>query len=284
MSDRLDLLFPVGRMVAGDMYRGRSEDAEGRPLVYKTGANQGQPRQDFYFGLAIPKQGDVHWNQTEWGAQIWNFAQKHFPSLDLTQPNVRFAWKIRDGDSTQPNSKGIRDCDREGYAGHWVVYFSSSVPPRLYHMVNNQAVPLNEPNAIKPGYFIEVYGNIASNGSTQQPGIYVNHGMVCLAGYGPEIVIGPDAASVGFGGAALPPGASATPPGGLNPAPAPQAAPAPAPQPTPPQQPVQPAHDFLNVPPPSAPNRNVNGQVYTAEQLRAAGWTDDQINAAPLAG
>lgn len=300
MSERLDLLFPVGRMVAGSMYDGRSEDAEGRPLVYKSGANQGQPRQDFYFGLAIQKQGEAHWNQTAWGAQIWDFAQKHFPSLNLAQPGIRFAWKIKDGDSTQPNSRGVRDCDREGYPGHWVVYFSSSVPPRLYHMVNGQAQPLNEPNAIKPGYYIEVFGNIASNGSSQQPGIYMNHSMVCLAGYGPEIVIGPDVGSVGFGSAQLPPGASATPPGGLVPptpapaapvqqAPAPAPAPAPQPQAAPPvqQQPVQPAHDFLNPPAPTPAaetSRIVAGQVYTDSQLRAAGWSDEQINSAPLAG
>ena len=45
---------PVGRLVAGSLYKGQDKDAEGRPLVVKNGPQAGQPRLDFYFAIAIP--------------------------------------------------------------------------------------------------------------------------------------------------------------------------------------------------------------------------------------
>lgn len=72
----------------------------------------------------------------------------------------------------------------------------------------------------------------------------------------------PPAASSAMPQTAAPAASSVVPAAGnVTPPPAPQAAPTPPPQP---------AHDFLTV----------NGQQFTAEQLRAGGWTEEQINAA----
>ena len=49
---------PVGRLVMGSLYDGQDTDAEGRPLVYKTGPDAGKPRKNFFFGIAIQKGSD----------------------------------------------------------------------------------------------------------------------------------------------------------------------------------------------------------------------------------
>ena len=72
MSQEIKILLPVGRIVGGSLYKGQDKDAEGHPLVVKTGPNAGQARVRYYVGYAIPKGQETHWNQTPWGAQIWN--------------------------------------------------------------------------------------------------------------------------------------------------------------------------------------------------------------------
>lgn len=208
---RLDILFPVGRIVGGNLYKARTQDAEGKPLVFKTGAKQGQPRSDFYFAIAIPKNpGEQHWAQTEWGQKIYQYGAAAFPAM---YQNPMFAWKIKDGDSTIPNRRNKRPCDQPGHPGHWIVSFGGGYAPRIYNRDGTQPMP--EVDAVKPGYWVQVYGNVEDNGSPNQPGIYINHSLVAFQGYGPEIVIGPDAAAVGFGQAALPAGVSAAPVGGM---------------------------------------------------------------------
>jgi hypothetical protein len=80
MSTKQEILTPVGRLVQGSLYNPNTTDAENRPLVFKSGANAGQPRVDYYFGLAIAKQGEQHWSQTEWGAKIWALGNAAFPN------------------------------------------------------------------------------------------------------------------------------------------------------------------------------------------------------------
>lgn len=260
------ILTPVGRLVAGSLYKAQTTDSEGRQLQVKNGPQAGQPRSDWFFAIAIPKQGEQHWSQTPWGKTIWETGHSAFPQGQGQSPT--FAWKIVDGDSTVPNSVGKRPCDREGYPGCWVLHWSSGFAPKIYN--SNGTQQITEPDAVKLGYYIQVHGSVDGNGSSQKPGIYLNHSMVALAAYGPEIIVGPDAAAVGFGqGVALPPGASATPPAGsFNPAPPMPAAGAPvAPAALPalpagavsspalpvmpsalPQVPVQPHPAFLQVP------------------------------------
>lgn len=276
MNNRADILTPVGgRLVLGSLYEPQTTDAENRPLVIKTGPNAGQPRVDYFFAVAIPKGSGAHWSQTDWGIKIQAVGLAGFPNGQTQSP--LFAWKVVDGDSQIPNKVGKKPVDREGYAGHWVLHFSGGFAPSL---VNNDGTKqLLEPNAINLGDYVQVFGSVTDNGSQQQPGVFLNHRFVALTGYGPRIVSGPDAKTVGFGGA-LPAGASATPvAGGFNPAPiTPTVTPV---LPTP----IQPYHPILQpgvmpvppvVPPPAAPVRVMlpTAQGATYEQLIANGWTD----------
>lgn len=213
---RQDILFPTGRLVGGNLYKPRTVDAEGRPLVYKSGPDVGKPREDFYFSLAIAKNPGEHWASTQWGALIWAAGHAFQPTAGQ---NPKFAWKVQDGDSQVPNQKGKKNAERVGYPGHWIVSFSSAYAPRIYN--RDGSSPITEVDAVKPGYFVQVLGDVDANGSTQQPGVFINHKMIALQAYGEEIVFGPDAASVGFGQGALPAGASAVPAGALAAPPAP---------------------------------------------------------------
>lgn len=288
MATRTDLLTPIGRLVAGSLYKGQTTDAEGRPLLVKNGPQAGQPRTDYFFAIAIPKGQEKHWAETAWGAKIWQTGHAAFPQGQAQHP--QFAWKVTDGDSQIPNKRGIKPSSRPGYAGCWVLAFSSGFPPKIFNADGSQQIL--EPDAVKLGYYIQVFGNVSGNESMQQPGVFLNHGMVAFAAYGEEIHIGPDASAVGFGGAPLPAGASAAPIGGaFNPAPpaapavaaapgipAPTAPTSPAPSastaPSPSSPPITPAPQFLA--PPAAPVRVMlpAAQGATYEQLIGNGWTD----------
>lgn len=287
MAENVNFTTPVGRIVAGNLYKGSDKDADGNPLLVKSGPNAGQPRVDFFFAVAIPKGPEQHWSQTEWGAKIWAVGHQAFPQA---ANSPAFAWKVTDGDSQVPNTKGKKPCDREGYKGHWVLAFSSGYAPRIYNADGSQAI--TELDAVKPGYYVQVNGTIGGNGSQQRPGVFLNHSMVALSGYGPEIISGPDATAVGFGTAPLPPGASAVPIAAMQP-PAPPAAPvvaAPVPAYVPPPVAAAPAapvpvpvapHTAILTPPappvaPVAPARVMlpAAQGATYEQMIANGWND----------
>ena len=211
-AESINFTTPVGRLVSGSLYKGQTTDAEGKPLIVKNGNNAGQPRVDFYFAVALEKKGEQHWNQTEWGQKFWSVGEKSFPNGQFRSPT--FAWKIIDGDSEVPNRAGRRPCDREGFRRHWVLSFSSGYAPKIFN--SNGTALLTEVDAVKLGYYIQVAATCAGNESTQQPGVYLNHNMVAHSGYGPEIIVGPDPASVGFGQSPLPAGASAAPVGGFG--------------------------------------------------------------------
>lgn len=300
MSTRQDILTPVGRLVGGSLYKGSDKDADGKPRTVKTGANAGQPAIQYFFMLAIPKGPEQHWASTTWGAKIWACGHAAFPAA---AQSPTFAWKVKDGDSQIPNRRGKKPCDIEGAKGCWLLSFASGFPPKIFNADGTQQIL--EVDAVKPGYFVQVYGSVDGNGSAQQPGVFLNHGMVALSAYGTEINLGADASTVGFGaGAALPAGASAAPlTQAFNPAP-PAAAVPPAPMPGAPAIPgaapslpappipgsvpaptaVAPAPGFLAPPPPlaapaappAAPVRQMTaaaGGVSYEDHIKA-GWTD----------
>ena len=224
MAQKVNITSPVGRIVMGSLYDPSTTDAEGKPLVVKTGPNAGQPRVNYFFALAIPKGAEPHWAHTPWGQQIWNVGNQAFPNA---AQSPAFAWKIEDGDSQIPNKKGRKPCDNEGWRGHWILKFSGGFAPKVYQQEGAGYVQVMQKDFCKPGYFVEVAFSVDGNGSQSQPGVYINHSMVCFRAYGPEISFGPDVASAGFGQSALPVGASMTPPAGAIPMPqAPAAAPA----------------------------------------------------------
>lgn len=221
---KINITSPVGRIVMGSLYDPSTTDAEGKPLVVKTGPNAGQPRVNYFFALAIPKGPEPHWAHTAWGQQIWNVGNQAFPQA---AQSPAFAWKIEDGDSQIPNKKGRKPCDNEGWRGHWILKFSGGFAPKVYQQEGAGYVQVMQKDFCKPGYFVEVAFSVDGNGSQSQPGVYLNHSMVCFRAYGQEIQFGPDVASAGFGASPLPAGASMTPPAGAIPMPqAPAAAPA----------------------------------------------------------
>lgn len=303
MSQKVNITSPVGRIVMGSLYDPNTTDAEGKPLVVKTGPNAGQPRVNYFFALAIPKNpGETHWAQTAWGQQIWNVGNQAFPNI---AQSPAFAWKIEDGDSQIPNKKGRKPCENEGWKNHWILKFSGGFAPKVYQQEGAGYVQAMQKDFVKPGYFVEVAFSVEGNGSQSQPGVYLNHSMVCFRAYGQEIQFGPDVSSAGFGAAPLPAGASMTPPAGAIPMPSAPAAVAPAvpamPAPSAAPIPVTPNPAFVQVPPPVAaaapvamgvPNVPVappatpaapvhqmtpaaNGIAY--EAYIAQGWTDTQL-------
>lgn len=291
----VNLTTPVGRIVQGELWKPQpvTDQRTNQPKL----GTDGHPLVQHFFALAIPKQpGHTHWAQTEWGQKIWAEGNRAHPNF---APHPTFSWKIEDGDSQIPNKKGKKNADRVGFPGNWILKMRSGFPPKGYNADGSAALPAE---SFKCGYFAQVNINVAGN-TGDSPGVYLNPVMVALAGYGEEIVSGPDVSEAGFGqGTQLPPGASAVPTGGfVPPTPSAPAAPAYGPPGMPPSAPypaagappanpssplpaamAPPNPAFLGVPPPvpaappAPPARQMtakaNGATY--EQLIAAGWND----------
>ena len=271
-NNEIQLLTPPGRIVLGNPHTGNKTDAEGKPLVVKTGLNAGQPRVNYYVGLAIEK------THAEWSAlysEIYNRALQNWPQFFNAQQQCilpTFAWKITDGDSIIPNKKGTKPSDKEGHPGHWILNLSDGFAPKCYKHENGGWVEIVD-NSIKCGDYIRCSITVKPNGSDNNPGIFLNLKMVEFLGYGTEIVNGPSPDQV-FGSAtrpALPAGASAAPTAPTTTVGAGM---------TPPGAGMTPGAAMT---PPSAPDLievkyiTSDGGQWTADQLKAVNYTDDQI-------
>lgn len=302
MADtRKSFTTPVARFVAGSLYKENTTDAEGKPLVYKSGPKIGQPRVDFFFALAVPKGAEKTWFETSWGQMILQVGAQCFPQAYQTPS---FAWKVEDGDSVIPNKKGKKPCDREGYPGHWILKTSGGYAPKTYILnASGGTEQINTVDAIKPGYYVQAVITVDGNGSPNQPGVYLNHSTVCLRAVHHEIFFGPNVDEAGFGAAPLPAGVSTVPPAMAVPMPAVPGVPTlpsvpvavlPSITATPspiPNVPVIPNLAFLQgaavpavptaVPVPPVPSRTMTAKAGGAsyEALVANGWTDDLLRA-----
>lgn len=290
---------PVARLVGGSVGKAQEKDADGKPYTIKSGPNMGKPTVKYYTALAIPKQGEAHWVSTEWGQKIWAVGHGAFPGI---AQSPQFAWKVEDGDSQIPNTKGKKPCDRPGYKGNWILHCSTSLPIKACNADGSAAI---DPAQIKCGYYVQAAVMCAGNNSSQKPGIYLNPEAIALVGVGEEIVQGLDTAAVGFGGAQLPPGASAPPNLLTGAPPVPGVAPAvpgvaaqvtpPIPGAVPPANPAilgaLPAVPGVAVPPappaapaappapPAGPQMTPKAAGQTYEAFRAAGWSDEAMRA-----
>jgi hypothetical protein len=275
MEDQNLFILPPCRLVQGSLYTPQTTDAEGKPLTIRTGPNAGKPRVNYYFAVAIPKGREQLWSETEWGRIIFAVGYAAMPNhAGLPE----FAWKIGDGDSAIPNSEGNRPCDNDGFKGCWIVRLSGGFPPTLFDVDTMQ--PLLEPDFINLGDYVEVAGNVTSNNSKQNPGVYLNHTHVGFRAYGQRIIVKQqiDPKTLGFGKRPLPPGASPTPPASANGGPT-----SPSKPPAPPSNPTAPVPHtgILNPPPPPSPpsgpvmTAKANGATY--EQMIATGWTHAQL-------
>jgi hypothetical protein len=281
----------IFRLVSGSVHEAQTKDSKGNPLTIKSGPNAGQPTQRYSFGIAVPKVPGKHWSESgiDWLTLIWQTGHEQMGALAQRKD---FSWKVQDGDSTEVNKANRRNCDNEGWPGHWVVFFSSSFAPKCF---TADAQAETDPKNIKRGHYVRVAGSVIGNGDTGNPGVYVNHSMVLHSGIGPEITFGPDAKTAFAAPAAAPAGmapvpqtpaqAAFAPPPAATPAP-PPAAPLPARTPPPAPVAVQPSPSFIApppaavAPPPAAPARVWKEAGTTYEQYIAAGWNDDQLRAA----
>lgn len=214
---------PVGRLVQGDCFTPQTTDQQGNPRVVKTGPNAGQPNPQYFIAVAFAK------NDPNFPAFYALFDQEARESFPALFPNggqcvhPQFAWKIIDGDGV--DSSGKPNSAKEGFAGHWIVRFSSGFAPKCFHAGHYQPhEQITDPLQLRRGYYVRVNGTIQGNNNAQRPGLFVNLNLVELSGYGQEIISGPSAQDA-FSGSApvLPAGATATPAAA---APAPMAAPA----------------------------------------------------------
>ena len=205
---RETFLSPVGRMVMGSLYEPQTKNAVGEPLTFKSGKNQGKPRVNYFFALAIRKTGELNWRDVDWGKKIYSDIAALYPNKEYLRPN--FHWKIVDGDSQIPNTHGIKPCDRVGYPGHWVITFSGAFAPVILDKQGNR---LDKEGMINCGDFIQVNMSVNSNGATTQKlGVVFNCTHAALIGYGEPIEFKKeiDPKTLGFS-QQLPPGASETP-------------------------------------------------------------------------
>lgn len=249
------LTSPRGRLVQGDAFEPQTTDQNGAPLTIKTGPNAGQPTRRWFIGVAFPKADPrtlpylkqmADFAAQQWPAYFPNGATGQPPMFGCTHP--RFSIKIMDGDGVDENGKPNRE--KEGFAGHWVVKYSTSLQaPGVWQEPDfDEMARITDPRHLPRGYFCRVNHTVQSNENDQRPGMYVNLDKIAISAdqAGAAVIqSGPTAAQAfgaapSGGGGAPAPAAPATPPaaGGLQPMP---------------------------------------GAAYTIEALRTAGWTDDQI-------
>lgn len=288
-----DIMTTVGRLVSGhpmEMHAAMDD----RTNVQKT-FKDGSLQFNQSVGIAFPKNGTTHWNQTDWGQKIEAAAIAAWPRGEHGMRT--FSWKITDGDSTEPNKKMVTPVSREGYAGHWVLFASSCFATPCYNLGAYQPHQvIQNKDAIKRGDYVRLVFTTASNNSTDSPGMYINPVMLELSRAGQQIMSGnaPDAAAAFGGSAPVIPQGALVDTGVVTPTTV-------APTATPPPQTVTPAHDLVQpqvpgnatpppvlapVPPVVAVEQSyvVQGAVYTRSALLSmAGWTEANLVGLTLA-
>lgn len=272
---------PVARIVQGDAFEPQLKNQQGAPRVVQSGPNAGQPAPQWFLALAHPKgtpETNAHLMEilgaaaTSWPSLFPNGVNLAAPNFGCVMPT--FASKIIDGDGF--DTAGKSNATKEGFAGHWVVRYTSGYAPKCYpHGRHAPADMITDPKEIRRGYYARIAGTIDTNANPTKPGMYVNVGLVELAGKGVEIVSGPDAGAAFSTPVTLPPGATALP--GPAPGTPPNASAAFTP-PAPPTPPATPAAPYTGYMAPSAGLVMLpaaNGATY--EAMKAAGWTDEAM-------
>lgn len=256
---------PTGRLVWGDptKLRQKTDQKTGAPRTKKDGS----PLMSCDFGVAYSKADPATAPFLALLRAADKAAWPAFHGPDGMPLRADFADKITDGDSQVPNKKGKKPCERDGYAGHWVVSYSRATgdTPPLKRHDGTRWVDMT-PDGLDCGDYVIIGGSTVTNGSTDSPGMYRNVDMVGFVGKGQRIITGRDAdEALGAAPPALPVGATATP-----------QAPADAPLPSAPPAPYD-AH--LPPPPGAGPvmTAKANGAPY--EAFIAKGWTEETLRA-----
>lgn len=200
-------LMVQGRIVwaVGNLFQGKVKTIYGTqtPMTGK----DGQPRKEYGFGLAIPKQNC---------AEVWNAIQTAARSIYPQNVPPKFAWKFKDGD-TDVDENGQPYNLREGYAGCIVLSCTTSLPVKFFKwdQQSNQNVQVSE--GIQAGDYVNVQLSIKAHGPSGQngqgnPGMYLNPLAAQLVGHGKPIINAPTGDQMfGTNAPVVPQGASSTP-------------------------------------------------------------------------
>lgn len=267
----VQIVTPPARWVQGSFFRANTQTMDGRPLVWKSGQNAGQPRKEWFVAVAIPKGQEKHWNETLWGQAIWTVGMQAHPNF---YRNSNFAWKVLDGDSEEADANGRKPRDKIGFAGHWIVRGNSSYTIPLYEYRRdhpNYAQEITDDKEAVPGDYIRLKFTVGG-GDPQAPikSVYINPLSAALVGKGepiPQGTFGRD--NSGFDDGQQPVQTQPLHPTAPS---APAAAVAAPPPPHP---------DILGTappaPPPAAPAVSLKDPSVTLDAMRNAGWTDAQL-------
>lgn len=209
MAQTLRLTSPRGRFVQGDAFEPQTKDQQGNPLTIKTGPNAGQPTKRWFMAVAYPKNHPETlpylMQLAQLAAQSWpmyfpNGATPTPPLFGCTHP--RFAMKIMDGDGMDDNGKP--NAGKEGFAGHWVVKYSTAVAaPGVWQEPNfDEMARINDPRMLPRGYYVRINHGTQSNENDQRPGLFVNLDKVaiCADQNGASIIQSGPTAAEAFGG------------------------------------------------------------------------------------
>ena len=206
----LRLTSPRGRFVQGDAFEAQTTDQQGAPLTIKTGPNAGQPTKRWFMGMAFAKTDPetmpylmqiVNYAAQAWPAYFPNGVNQALPNFGCAHP--RFSFKIMDGDGVDDNGKPNRD--KAGFAGCWIVKYSTSIKaPGIWQEPNfAEMEQITDPRAFPRGYYGRINHTIQSNDNDQRPGLYVNLDKVAISANqaGAEIIQSGPSAAEAFGGA-----------------------------------------------------------------------------------
>ena len=224
----LRLTSPRGRFVQGDAFEAQTTDQQGAPLTIKTGPNAGQPTKRWFMAVAFPKNDPATlpylmqiagYGARSWPAYFPAGATQSAPLFGCTHP--RFSMKITDGDGIDDNGKPNKD--KAGFAGHYVVKYSTSIQaPGVWQEPNfDEMARISDSKMLPRGYYVKVNHTIQSNDNDQRPGLYVNLDKVaiCADQQGAEVIQSGPTAAEAFGASGAAPAASTPPvPGAAAPA------------------------------------------------------------------
>ena len=248
-------ITPVGRIVGGSLSKPSLKDFDGNDRT----------RPQWSILLAIPKTDPEVNGLID---KIKAIGRGAFASNPAQCERADFSWKLRDGDSTAVNKKGVRWCDKEGYPGHWV--FSLSTNFDDFQVYDAAATGPIDAATVKTGDYVRILGDCRGNDNANNPGVYLNLRGAQFIREGERIATG---SSIDAGAAFR---------AAMGGAPAPAAAP-PAPDvvakavgQAPPAPPVAPP-----APPSAGPQLTDKGRAESCDPAAwmASGWTEDQLRA-----
>lgn len=258
------LTSPRGRLVQGSPFKGQTTNQQGEPLVVKSGPNKGQPRTEYFVAVAFQKS---HPETMPYLETIVRHAAGCYPQffpqgVNMSAANFgcinpSFSFKIIDGDGY--DDKGKPNGEKAGFAGCWVVRYSSGFAPGIWQEPNfGELDRVTDERMLPRGHFCRVNHTVDDNKSDQTAGVYINLDKIAISAdqHGAEIIQSGPTAAEAFGGSTPAPAPAAA--ASLQPAPVAAAS-------------LQPA------PVAAASLQPVPGAAYTIEALRGAGWTDEQI-------